>query len=302
MSPRVPASRGTGQDKTLRFVLCPPGCPCAAKRAGDRKCKPLQKRTSCEFGSGYRLQFDWSSCRHGLPCLQVRRCRRGAGCEPAAKRLAVFTHCCGYRLLGQARLLLGARPAPKATGALDRTEGAPMKRTTNRDLADVVGVVLNHLDRLPMVKDDAQLRQDAFAFFRKLQAELRNSTITLQLCVKNGRLSCLVDGHPIRYRGDGLVLIWLVFAGIQTRQPPIHLEWLPAKRDQTTCFLQSRNRVVAALERHHRDVATAARCISVSRGELILADRPPVAVRCTLSDDLLPLFRGCGVGEQRSGS
>lgn len=27
MSRSVPASRGTGQDKTLRFVLCPCGCP-----------------------------------------------------------------------------------------------------------------------------------------------------------------------------------------------------------------------------------------------------------------------------------
>lgn len=105
------------------------------------------------------------------------------------------------------------------------------------------------------------------------------------------RLQCRVNGQHVPFDGVGLVLAWLVFAGIQTRQAPLHPGWVfPGKRWRAS-LKQALDRAEDRVGRVSPKLARAIQSLGIEGGLLVQKHNPMVRVRCTIDDELVPLFR-----------
>lgn len=90
---------------------------------------------------------------------------------------------------------------------------------------------------------------------------------------------CYVDGEPVRSRGKGLVLAWLVLAAQQYRLGDIQAAWVFPALAANRNAVQSLDRAAAAVRRHPT-LAAAIAGIGVRRGALTVKT-PVGGIVCT---------------------
>ncbi len=124
------------------------------------------------------------------------------------------------------------------------------------------------------------------------QAEaLCGAEVQLQLFCDGKRLQCRVNGQHAPFDGVGLVLAWLVFSGIQCRHAPLRPDQVfPGKRWRAS-LKQALDRAEDRVGRVSPKLARAIQSLGIEGGLLVQKHNPMVRVRCTIDDELVPLFR-----------
>lgn len=124
------------------------------------------------------------------------------------------------------------------------------------------------------------------------QAEgLATAEVLLELYSDGKGLQCRVNGQHVPFDGVGLVLSWLVFAGIQCRHAPLDPRWVfPGKRWRAS-LKQALDRAEGRVGRISPKLARAIQSLGIEGGLLVQKNTPKVRVRCTIDDELAPLFR-----------
>lgn len=101
----------------------------------------------------------------------------------------------------------------------------------------------------------------------------------------------IVNGVLVPHKGRGLLVAWLVLAGIKYREPPLHASEMFPGPSWRAGYRQALDRAAEAVKPISPNLANVFNAMGLDRGRLVLTENPQVSVDCTMDARLIDVFQ-----------